>query len=445
MTDLTLHDYQQRAVKHLHNGGRGLFLDMGLGKTAVVLSALQPEHLPALVVAPQRVAKEVWPVEQKKWRPDLSLAAAIGNPRWRKEKRDIEADITVMTRDTVSDLGDRQHPYKTVVLDELSGYKTKSTNRWKATRKVADKASQVWGLTGTPTPNGYHDLWAQIYLLDKGKRLGPTLTAFRDRYFNAGRRAPNTNVVIEWILKPGAEDAINRALADLCISMKASDYLELPGITFNEVTVPLPANVKRTYNDMLDTLVADLSILGGSIHTAANAAVLSNKLRQVSAGFIYEDNDTTRWDRLHDEKTKALQEIVDGTGSPILVFYQFQVERQTILSAIDGSRSIDSPGVIEDWNAGRVPVLVAHPASAGHGLNLQGGGHTIVWTSLPWSLEEWQQANKRLDRQGQNSHVISHVLLAPGTLDRTVYRALHGKEDVQEALLNYLKEDHLIL
>jgi SNF2 family DNA or RNA helicase len=443
-----LHDYQVRAVDHLQDGdgGKGLFLDMGLGKTAAVLSALTGDHLPALVLAPKRVAEEVWHVEREIWRPDLSLAVAVGNPRQRAHALKVHADVTVMTRDTISDLGKRVHPYKTVVLDELSGYKTKSTNRWKDTRYVTTQAAHVWGLTGTPTPNGYHDLWGQIFLLDKGKRLGTTLTAFRDRYFNPGRRMPVTNVVIEWILKPGAEDAINALLADLCLSMKAEDYLELPDLTFNEITVPLPSKVKTIYHDLMDNLVADLTLIGGTVHTAANAATLSGKARQLSAGFLYTDGDTTTWDWLHDEKVKAVQEIVEGTGSPVLVFYAFGAEREALKKALPGVRTIDQPGVIADWNAGKVRVLLAHPQSAGHGLNLQAGGHTIVWSSLPWSLEEWQQSNKRLHRQGQRHPVVIHVLLSPGTLDRgVVYRSLKDKTSVQDALLAYLREDHLWL
>jgi hypothetical protein len=442
---MELHDYQHRAVKHLHGGGQGLMMDMGLGKTAVVLTALTEEHLPALVLATKRVAEEVWVEERDLWRPDLSIERAIGSPYNRHCVRKYGADVTVMTRDTVKDFGNKKHPYKTVILDELSGYKTKSTNRWKATRKVTTQAEYVWGMTGTPAPEGYHDLWAQIFLLDKGKRLGATLTAYRDRYFNAGRRVPNTNVVMEWHLKPGAEAAINKLLADLCISMLADDYLELPGITYNEVKVPLPSNVRKIHDDLMGDLVVDLTLLGGSVHTAANAGVLSNKLRQLSAGFLYADQDTSKWDWLHDEKVKTVKEIVDGTGSPVIVFYQFNAEREAIMRAVDGAVHIDFPGAIASWKDGKVRVLVAHPASAGHGLNLQAGGHTMIWASLPWSLEEWLQANKRLNRQGQTHHVTSHVLISPGTPDRIAYTALRAKKSVQDALLAYLKEAEMLL
>lgn len=457
MIDPRLHAYQVRAIEHLHSGGQGLFLDMGLGKTAVVLQALTQDHLPCLVFAPQRVADEVWEVERDLWRPDLSMQvfkSAIGPTREypnaveRRQAmlRAATADVVVVPRDLASDFGKRKHRYRTVVLDELSGYKTKGTDRWRTTRYVSTQVRDVWGLTGTPVPNGYMDLWAQVFLLDKGRRLGTTLGAYRDRYFNPLRTHRQTGQVIKWGLKVGAEDAINALLEDLCLSMKKEDYLDLPDLVFNEVKVSMPARARRAYDDLEDTLVADLRILGGSVHTAANAAVLTSKMRQVTAGFLYEDGDTSRLDRLHDEKTRALQEIVDGTGSPVIAFYQFdEGEKRNILARIEGARSIDSPNAVRDWNDGKIPVLVAHPASAGHGLNLQRGGHTQVWTSLPWPQDEWQQGVSRSHRQGQEHPVVVHVLIVPGTIDRVMYTSLKNKGNVQDALMDYLKEKELWL
>lgn len=447
--DPRLHDYQRRAVEHLRTGGRGsgLFLDMGLGKTAVTLQALQPDHLPVLVLAPKRVATSVWPQEVRKWRPDLSIREAIGTPKQRANAlSQARADVTVMTRDTISDLK-KSHGFSTIVLDELSGYKTKSTERWKATRRVVTQGDRVWGLTGTPAPNGYIDLWAQVFLLDGGARLGKTLTSYRDRYFTPGRRLPVVNIITEWIPKPGAIDRINELLEDLCLSMSADEYLTLPEISFNEVEVPLPGGTRKTIKELEDKLVADLQLLGlgKSIHTAGNAASLSMRLRQAGAGFLYEDRDPTRWSRLHDEKTQAVETIVNETGSPVLVFYQFRAEREALLKRLPQAKTIDKVDVIERWNRGEVPVLLAHPESAGHGLNLQHGGHTIVWSSLPWSLEVWLQANKRLHRQQQQNHVVVHVLLAPGTPDRSIYEALAKKQKVQDALLDYLTEDRRLL
>ena len=431
-----LHDYQNRAVEHLHSTGErgaGLFLDMGLGKTAVTLSALTEDHLPALVLAPKRVANHVWAHETQKWRPDLTVSIATGTPAQRTRARGRGADVTVMTMDTVTDLGG--HEYRTVILDELSSWKTKTTRRWKSTRPVVRQADHVWGLTGTPSPNGYHDLWAQVALLDNGARLGPTLGAFRDRYFYPGRRAPNTNVVIEWNLKPGAQAAIDDALSDLCLAMRAEDYLATQKApTFIEVEVDLPDDARRYQREMADTLVTSV---GGQTFAAANSAVLSNKLLQLSAGFIYDD--LSRPTYVHTEKTLAVNEIVEGSHRGVLVFYNYTAERDQLLSLVPGARLLTDPGVIDAWNRGEVPVMLAHPKSAGHGLNLQDGGHTIVYTSLPWSYELYAQSLARLARQGQSNAVMVYWLTA-SPYDKIVKRTLDRKEDVQTALMQYLSQ-----
>jgi hypothetical protein len=432
---LTLHEYQRQAVRHLHSTGEpgaGLFLDLGLGKTATVLSALTPDHLPALVLAPKRVAAHVWPHEQALWRPDLTLATALGTPTAREHARAQRADITVMTHDTVGDLV--RHPgYQTIVLDELSAYKTKTTQRWRMTAPVARRARHVWGLTGTPAPNGYLDLWAQVALLDRGRRLGPTLTAYRDRYFTPGRRLPYTQVVVEWLPKKGALDAINALLADLCISMSAEDYLAAHHEpTLIEVEVDLPKDARAFYSRLETDLVVTAR---NATFSAANTAVLSNKLLQVSSGFVYDDLGAAY--HLHSEKILAARDIVEQSHRGVIIFYGYTAERDGLLAAFPEARTIDEPGVIANWNAGRVRVLVAHPKSAGHGLNLQYGGHTIVFTTLPWSLELWEQSLGRLARQGQTSGVLVHWLSAT-PLDKIVMKALLAKEDVQAALLSYL-------
>jgi SNF2 family DNA or RNA helicase len=458
--DPRLHDYQVRAIEHLHGTGEpgaALFLDMGLGKTATVLQALTPEHLPAVVFAPTRVAKEVWEVERDIWRPDLSmqvLKSEIGPTkeypngvdRRKAMLKAAEADIVVMPRDLAGDFGTRQHRYKTVVLDELSGYKSKGV-RWKATRDIVRRASHVWGMTGTPIPNGYEDLYYQIFMLDKGKRLGQTVTEYRDRYFDVIKRHRVTNVVIERALKQGAQASIDRLLLDIAVSMKASDYLELPDLTFNRIKVPMNAKAIKAYRDLEEDLVADLSLLGGpdAIHTAANAAVLSSRLEQVSAGFLYVDGDTSRWTWLHDGKINGLKEIREGTGDNLLVFYWFGAERDRILNDRDlNAVSIDEPGAVKAWNRGEIATLLAHPVSAGHGLNLQHGGHQMVYTTLPWGLEPWEQSVHRLHRQGQKNAVITHWLDA-APIDLTKFQRLEGKQSVQDALMFYLKEAHLWL
>lgn len=433
-----LHDYQHVASAHLREHPRSaLFLDMGLGKTASSLSAIEPRHLPVLVVAPKRVASDVWPIETREWRPDLSLSLAAGTPDQRARAIARGADITVIGRDNLKDVAARG-TYSTVILDELSGFKTRASQRWKLARQLLRRTRHVWGLTGTPAPNGLMDLWAQMYLLDEGMRLGESLTMYRSRYFTPGRQLAS-GVVTEWLLRPGADARIHDMISDICLSMGTEGRINLPPVTYNTIRVNLPPAVMAVYKRMKRELVADLSLLGGEIHTAANAAVLTNKLSQISAGFLYPDEPGGTVSELHREKCAAVTEVVEGTGSPVLVFYRYKAEREQLLAALPGARTIEEPGVIPAWNEGRVPVLLAHPASAGHGLNLQHGGHTIVWTSLPWSLEEWQQGNKRLARQGQRHPVVIHVITAERTVDSAINERLTTKTSVQDALLKHLE------
>lgn len=458
--DERLHGYQLTAIEHLHGTGErgaGLFMDMGLGKTAVCLQALTEEHLPALVVAPLRVAQEVWEAERDIWRPDLTmrelttLGATKAEKQGERRRRMLQhpdTDVTVISRGQLEVLGTRVHPYRTLIIDELSGYKTYGTNRSRDTRRVAFRTEHTWGLTGTPAPNGLLDLWHEVYLLDKGKRLGDTFGGYRQRYFEVARRHKVTNDPIEWRLKDGVtEEQIFALVYDLCLSMKKEDYLkDLPELLINPVNVAMTPDAKRAYRDLEQNLVADLRVLGGHVHTAANAAALSMRLRQLTAGFLYVDQDTSQNTRLMDAKTDALLEICEGTGDNVLAFYQFTEERDNLLRRLDGrggrpkARLISEPGVIKAWNRREVEVLVAHPASAGHGLNLQHGGHTQVWTSLTWALEEWLQGVDRMHRQGQKDGVIVHALCVPGTLDKHILRRLKAKEQTQDALLDYCKE-----
>lgn len=438
---MKLHNYQQIAIEHLNRNPRaGLFLDMGLGKTAITLSALTPKHLPALVVAPKRVAENVWATESDIWRPDLHIEIAAGAPAARAAAFTSDADIVVIGRDNLRDAEKYRDQFETLILDELSGFKSRGSVRWKTARKI--QTSHVWGLTGTPAPNGLLDLWAQVFLLDGGKRLGRTLTEYRSRYFTPGRQLAN-GVITEWIIRPFAAEKIHKLIEDICLSMSTDGRLDLPPVTYNYVTVPLPLEVRKVYKTLKDTLVADLELLGGEVHTAGNAAILSSKLSQVAAGFLYQDDNESHnkaYDLIHLEKVKAVQEIVEGTGSPVLVFYRFVAERELITAAMPGLvHSIDEPDAVARWNAGEIPVLLAHPASAGHGLNLQHGGHTVVWSSPPWPLEEWEQGNKRVARQGQKNPVVIHILLSPGTVDEAIRTRLELKTSVQEALLAYLE------
>ncbi len=442
----TLHRYQLAAVDWLWAKDRaGLFLDMGLGKTAIVLSAFEDAHLPALVVAPKRAAEHTWPTEAGLWRPDLSLSLAAGPARHRIDALRSGSEVTVIGRDNLGDAVTAQDEgmrWKTVVLDELSSFKSPSSQRFKSARKLCRPARFVWGLTGTPAPNGLLDLWSQSYLIDGGEALGPTITRYRKHWFRPTLWM--NGYAVAWEPIPAAEDEIHELLSRRCLSMRALDKLDLPPVTYNRVKVPLPERARKAYKDMLTELVADVrdpdSPTRKRVHTAAGAAVATGKLSQITAGFLYPDAEesTAEPTRLHDAKTEALTEILEGVGSPVLVFYRFKAELAS-LRAIPGARCITEPGVIDAWNRGEVPLLLAHPASAGHGLNLQHGGHTIVWTTLDWSLELWQQANARLARQGQKHPVVVHVLEAPDTIDGTIFRRLSEKTGVQETLMTYLE------
>lgn len=385
-----------------------------------------------MVVAPKRVVETVWPAELKKWRPDLTIALALGTPGQRRAAFKQGADIVAINRENVKDI---PAGYKTIVIDELSSFKSRQAKRWSALKKHTEKAQYVWGLTGTPSPNGLLDLWPQMYLIDNGERLGKRITHFRNRYFRPGRQL-QTGVVIEWVPHPTTQAHVEDKLADIALSMQAEDYLDLPELTVNRIDIPLEPKVKTEYARMRDELIADMTG-GGDYAVAANAAVRTGKLSQITAGFLYDD-ETGEAHQLHDEKTKAAVDLVDEVGSPVLVFYRFKEERRRLLKAIPGARAVEEPGVIDDWNAGRVRALLAHPASAGHGLNLQAGGHTILWTSGTWSLEEYLQGNGRLHRQGQTRPVMVHHLTAPGTVDVAIMGRLQDKRSVQDALLEAL-------
>ena len=450
-----LHDYQIVARDFLRANPRAaLFLDMGLGKTCAVLSALTDEHLPVLVSAPKRVAEEVWPAEVALWRPDLKIQVVgtkDGNAEARAEiLATTMADIVVMGRDLFHETVKSAGRYRTLVIDEISGYKSKGSARWKTANILQKKIKNVWGLTGTPSPNGLLDIWAQVALLDQGQRLGKNFGAYKERYFfpqklvwnpSIGRQIP-----VDFTTKPGADVRIHAILADLCLSMQTEGRIKLPEFTINRFNVPLDKKAVNAYRDMEADFVANLEILG-TIHSAANAAVLTSKLSQITAGFLYNDdqdiNPGHSW--IHDAKIDALAEIVEATDSPLLVFYRYQAELQRIKARFPQATDVKNEKNVQDrWNAGEIPMLLAHPASAGHGLNLQKGpGHTMVWTTLPTSLEQWDQANKRLHRQGQKNAVVSHVLHTPGTVDVVDWARLVDKKSVQDALMDYLEAPFL--
>lgn len=435
---MKLRGYQELARDFLRRNPRaGLFLDMSLGKTAISLSALEPRHLPALVIAPKRVAERVWPKERGIWRPDLSLSSVVGSVGERKAAADARADLTVISNHP-GFLKELKPVYKTVIIDESSVFREKTTERWKAARKLCAASEYTWELTGTPIPSGLINLWAQLFLLDKGERLGTTLGGYRSRYFYPAATLPS-GVVTEWVTRDGASEAIHAKIEDICLYMSAADELELPPVTYNVVDVPLPDNVRRHYKEFKDNLVLDLELLGDGIYSAANAAVLSGKLRQLTSGFIFSDEQDGTYTRLHTAKLEALQEIVDGTGDNLLVFYNFRPELEMIRKAFPQAKMLDDPGALDEWERAELPMMLAHPASVGHGLNLQFGGHTAVWYSLTWDLELYLQSNGRLPRPGQEHPVIIHTLECEGTIDKVVARNLAGKEFDQTSFLNHVR------
>lgn len=436
---MKLRDYQLLARDFLRNQprGAGLFLDMSLGKTAISLCALEPRHLPVLVIAPKRVAERVWIAERDKWRPDLSMALAVGDPPKRKEAVAEQADITVSSNHP-SFIAELKPIYKTVIIDESSVFREKMTKRWRAARKLCVKADHVWALSGTPVPAGLLNLWSQMFLLDGGERLGTTLGGYRGRYFFPGATLPS-GVVTEWILREESQGSIHAKIEGICLYMSAADELDLPPTHHNVVDVPLPAAAKSQYREFKDTLVLDLELIGEEIYSAANAAVLSGKLRQVTSGFIYSDEQDGTYTPLHTAKLDALEEIVDGTGDNLLVFYNFRPEIDMIRERFPQAKMMDDKGALDAWDRAELPMMLAHPASVGHGLNLQFGGHTAVWFSLTWDLELYLQSNGRLPRPGQKHSVVIHSIECPGTVDKIVARALANKDFNQTSFLDHVR------
>lgn len=435
---MKLHEYQEYArdwiLEHFYCG---LLLDMGLGKTLTTLSAIDElknifcEDHKILVIAPKKVAEETWSAEIEKWGFDLTYSKVIGTTKQRIRALETEADIYLINRENTTWLVEyfkTKWPFTFVVIDELSSFKSSKAKRFRALRKVRPKIKRLVGLTGTPAPNSLIDLWPQIYLMDRGERLETSQTRFKERYFTPDKR--NGPIVYSWALKEGAEDEIYDKIEDICVSMKAKDHLQLPPRTDNIVPVKL-SNMKL-YKKMETDLV--LSFKDKEI-TAANSAVLANKLLQLANGAIYDDEKNAVV--IHDDKLEALENIVeDSQGQPILVFYQYQHDLERINNRFPQAEELST---VDRWNEGKIPILLCHPQSAGHGLNLQKGGHIIVWFGLTWSLEYYQQANARLDRQGQTEPVIVHHLVAENTVDEKVIRMLQNKEKNQNALLEAVK------
>lgn len=448
MNESNLHGYQRAAVEHIiAHPYSGLFLDMGLGKTVSTLTAvnrLMNEYLEVakvLVIAPKRVAEDTWTTECAKWEHlrHLRVSKVLGTEKQRKAALREDADLYVINRENVVWLVAQYQgawPFDMVIIDELSSFKSAKAARFKALRQVRPMTERVVGLTGTPAPNGLIDLWPQLYLLDMGERLEKTITAYRSKYFRPGRT--NGQVVFDYKLNAGSDEMIYKKISDICISMKAKDYLSLPDLIEVPQDIHLPPAKKKQYDEFEKEQVLSLQDEGDI--SAVSAAALSNKLSQYANGAIYDEDKQVH--ELHEVKLDALEEIVEAAnGQPVLVFYAFKHDAARILKRLKGygAKQIDGAEDIAAWNRGEIPVMLAHPASAGHGLNLQKGGHIMVWFSLPWSLELYMQANARLHRQGQSQPVRSYKLIAKGTIDEDIAAALDKKSDKQEALMTAIK------
>lgn len=449
-----LHDYQIFGYKHIINTPYcSLFLDMGLGKTVTTLTAINTliyedlEIKNVLIVAPKRVVETVWSDECEKWDhlKHLKVVKIVGTEPKRIEALKKEADIYVVSRDNIAWLCAFYGgilPFDMLVIDELSSFKSYKSLRFKALKLARPSIKRVVGLTGTPAPNGYIDLWAQLYLIDRGERLEKTITKYRERYFREGRR--NGAVVYDYKLLNDAEEQINQRISDICISMKSNDYLDMPELIMNRVSVTLPPTIKKMYDDFEKDKVLDLikpEAEDSKEINVINAAALANKLLQFANGAIYDEDHTAH--EIHKEKIDALKDIIeDANGKSILVAWSFQHDRDRLMEALKAykPRELKSEKDIRDWNEGKVQVMLAHPASAGHGLNLQAGGNIIVWFGLTWSLELYQQFNGRLYRQGQKSRtVIIHHIITEGTHDEDVIKAIEAKDEKQESLLSSIK------
>jgi len=439
------HDYQKVAIDFaLQNQSSGLFLDMGLGKTVITLTVIEElknnylEELKVLVIAPKRVAEDTWTTEYEKWDhlKNLKVVKVIGNSKQRKAALEKEADIYIITRDNIAWLVDflgKDWDFNTVIIDELSSFKNHQSKRFKALRKVRPFINRIIGLTGTPAPNGYEDLWSQIYLLDRGERLGKTISEYRRKYFNTLYRHGYN----EYELKEGAKEQIDGILKDLCISMKAKDYLKLKEPLYINRIAKLDEKEYKLYKDMERDAVLELE---DENITALSAAAVSNKLLQLANGAVYTNEKEII--HIHDKKLEVLEELIEeAKGEPVLVFYNFKHDKERILERFKDTRVLDTDQDIKDWNNKKIKVLLAHPASAGHGLNLQEGGSIIIWFGLTWSLELYQQANARLNRQGQKETVRIYHIIAEKTIDERVLEVLKGKNTRQEELLRKLKAE----
>lgn len=437
----TLHPYQLAAVQHILDTPRcALWVEMGLGKSIATLTAIEAlldsvEIRRVLVVAPLRVAHSTWPAEIAKWGIRVSHKVITGTAAQRRAAAESSADIHLINYENIPWIVEqygKAWPWDMVVLDESSKMKNRASLRWKALAKVSGRITRLVELTGTPAPNGLIDLWAPICLLDRGARLGRSLTRFRERWFTADYFG------YTYTPKPGAEAEIHAAVADLVLTLRAEDYLALPDYVPVRVPVTLPAPARDLYTRLEKDMF--LALAEGEV-TAISAAALSNKCRQAANGHLYVDGGNGAWERVHDAKLQALADLIaEAQGAPLLVAYSYQSDLARLRQAFPTARVLDeNPRTVDQWNAGQIPLLLAHPQAAGHGLNLQAGGHLLCWFGLDWSLELYQQFNARLYRQGQTKPVFVYHLVAEDTVDELVLERIQSKRAVQDILLDALK------
>lgn len=449
MTAFVPHPYQQRGVKWIiEHPSCGLFLPMGAGKTATTLAALEQlkyDRLDAwkiLVIGPKRVIETTWPDEIKKWDnlKHLTYSIISGDARKRRAAVEADADIYLIGKENTSwlvDLAGARWKWDTVVIDELSAFKNPSAKRFKALRTVLPFIDRVIGLTGTPTPKGLLDLWSQIYLLDRGKRLGKTLRMYHNEYFTPGFMVGYS--VTNWNLRKGADKKIQEAISDICMSIDQAEYATLPDCQMIDINVDLKEDLGK-YKTFKKELLLEV---GDEVITADSAGVMCGKLAQYTSGAIYDADH--QWHELHKHKIEALVELMEAADSPVMIFYWYQHEAERIQEAFRGrwqGADVKDTHAIRHWNDGCLDYLLLQPASAGHGLNLQDGGRLAIWYSLPnWSLELYQQANARIYRQGQKQKVTIYHLLAKGTIDLDQLSSLQDKSKVQDAMLAALKRE----
>jgi len=437
------HNYQKKAYNYILSASScALFLGMGMGKTVITLTALKdllPFFKKVLIISPLRVAHSTWSGEITKWDHlcNLKLSKILGNPKQRQAAIASDADIYIINRENTEWLveHEKKWEYELVVIDELSSFKNGKSSRFKALKKVLPKIAKVIGLTGTPCPNGYTDLWSQIYLLDQGARLGKYITHFRQRYFLPEKT--NGPIVYSWRLNSnGAEEIIGK-ISDICLSMSATDYLDMPKLFENYVKIDMDEAEKKLYNKLKKEML--LSFSEGDI-VPQNAAGLVNKLLQCANGSVYDEFGNVK--NIHCRKLDALEDMIEAAnGQSVLIYYAYKHDKINILTRIKHAKVLETTKDIENWNEKKIEVALAHPAAIGHGLNLQEGGHIIIWYGLTWNLELYQQANCRLYRQGQQEIVIINHIISAETIDIDVALSLKAKDNVQKSMLDYVKKE----